>query len=226
MAHRVGRVCVVGSSNVDLIAYTDRLPLPGETVLGSHFSQGFGGKGANQAVQAARLGSHVVMVTKLGEDSYGAQTRDNYAANSIDLTHVLSTPLVSSGLAPITVDKHGTNCIIVIPGANDLLSEQDVRDAVRSIESCAVLMCQNEVPLATTKEALRLGKERGLTTIFNVAPAPPSLPDDVLQYESMPSLTLSTMHGSRESRHHHHHHRHRHLARILLRCADWSTFSA
>src|SRR5262249_3857227 len=123
------RICVVGSSNTDLFFRTPRLPRPGETLLGHDFQVGFGGKGANQAVMAARLGANVTMVTRVGKDAFGEQTLANFRREGIDTTFVLVDEKRPTGVASIVVDANAQNAIIVIPGANEQLSPQDVRRA-------------------------------------------------------------------------------------------------
>jgi ribokinase len=113
-------VVVVGSTNIDLITYADRLPDDGETVVGSSFRSGFGGKGANQAVVAARFGAAVAMVNAVGDDDYGTATLANFVAEGIATEHVVRVP-GSSGVAPIWVDAKGANRIIIVPGANLLV---------------------------------------------------------------------------------------------------------
>jgi ribokinase len=172
---------MVGSSNIDLIARVPRLPMPGETLIGSTFQMGFGGKGANQAVMAAKLGAQVSVVTKLGRDIFGDDTLKNYQKFGIDTTHVLFDDVRFSGVAPIAVDQNtGQNSIIIVPGANDGLSPADVRAASAAIQTAQILICQLEIPLETTLEAFRVAKEvDGVTTILNPAPAAP-LPDELI----------------------------------------------
>ncbi|MGQ9907325.1 MAG: ribokinase [Candidatus Flexifilum sp.] len=174
---------MVGSSNIDLIARVPRLPAPGETLIGSKFQMGFGGKGANQAVMAARLGAQVSVVTRVGRDIFGEDTVKNYRKFGIDTTYVLFDDERFSGVAPITVDENtGQNSIIIVPGANDGLSPADVRAAASVIQSADALICQLEVPIATTHEALRVAREapKRVLTIFNPAPAA-EFPDDLLR---------------------------------------------
>lgn len=172
MLHSKPKICVVGSSNYDLIAYTDRLPKLGETIHGDRFQMGFGGKGANQAVTAAKLGADVTMITKLGKDIFGEQTLENFKSLAINTDHVYFTNKASSGVAPISVDKEGNNSIIVVAGANNLLSKSEVESARETIAKSNVLICQMEISLETTIRALEIAKEEGVTTIFNPAPAP------------------------------------------------------
>ena len=175
------KICVVGSSNLDLISYVPRLHRMGETLHGDRFQMGFGGKGANQAVMAARLGGDVVMVTKVGDDIFGQDTRRNYAQVGIDTTHVHVTDQAFSGVAPICVDADGNNSIVIVAGANDLLTAAEVEAARSAIAAASVLVCQLEVPLATTLAALRIARAEGVTTIFNPAPARSDLPDEIYQ---------------------------------------------
>jgi ribokinase len=178
-------VVVVGSSNMDLIAYAPRLPAPGETLMGARFQTGYGGKGANQAVAAARLGASVAMVARVGGDVFGADMLANFAAQGIDVSHVLRTDGVSSGVAPIAVDDAGRNAIIVVPGANALLTPADVDAAAPMIRGARVLLCQLEVPLETSLRALTIARAAGVVTILNPAPAPESLPDDLLRVSDL-----------------------------------------
>jgi len=173
------RICVVGSSNVDLLARVPRLPRLGETLVGRTFHLGYGGKGANQAVMAARLGAEVAMVTRVGRDVFGDGMRRNYGAQGIDTTHVLVDDERFSGVAPIFVDDAAQNVVVIIPGANLGLSADDVRRAAAVIRGVDVLIGQLEVPVETTREAVRLARAGGVRTILNPAPAAP-LPDDLL----------------------------------------------
>lgn len=170
---------------MDLIAYTPRLPAPGETLMGTRFQTGYGGKGANQAVAAARLGAAVAMVARVGGDVFGADMLANFAAQGIDVARVLRTEGVSSGVAPIAVDDAGRNAIIVVAGANALLTPADVDAAAPAIRRARVLLCQLEVPLETSLRALTLAREAGVLTILNPAPAPEALPDAMLRVSDL-----------------------------------------
>ena len=124
------KLCVVGASNIDLISYAPRLPKLGETIPGTRFQMGFGGKAANQAVMAAKLGGDVTIVTKVGQDIFGDNTRKNYTTHGIDTTYVYTTAESFTGVAPIWVEEaSGNNAIIVALGANDLLSPDDIEQA-------------------------------------------------------------------------------------------------
>ncbi len=172
------RICMVGSSNTDLIARVDRLPEPGETLHGHDFRVGFGGKGANQAVMAARLGAEVSVITKLGRDTFGEETLFNYRHQGIDTAHVLFDDKQASGVALITVNENnGQNSIVIAPGANDALTPEDVESARSAITRSQVVLCQFEIPLKTTLAALRIAREAHVTTVFNPAPAPTDTED-------------------------------------------------
>jgi ribokinase len=169
-------VAVVGSLNIDLIAYTARVPGAGETVLGQRFQMGFGGKGANQAVMAARLGARVAMVGALGDDVYAGMTFDNLSAQGVDARDVERVP-GSSGVAPIWVEPDGTNRIIVVSGANDLVDPAAASAAIRSMDRLDVVIGQLEIPQRVTLAAFRAARERGAITILNPAPAAPLDPE-------------------------------------------------
>jgi ribokinase len=173
------KICVVGAANLDLISYVPRLPRMGETLHGSRFHMGFGGKGANEAVMAAKLGAEVAMVTKLGRDIFGENTLQNFKSWGIDTRHVLFTEEAFSGVAPIAVDSDGHNAIIIVTGANDLLTEQEIEAARPAIASARILVCQLEIPLNITLAAMRIAREEKVTTIFNPAPARPELPAEL-----------------------------------------------
>jgi ribokinase len=173
---------MVGSSMMDLIARVPRLPSAGETIAGSEFHMGFGGKGSNQAVMAARLGAQVTVVVKLGRDPFGESTLQNYRDQGIDTRFVGFDDELFSGVAPITVDENsGQNVVIVVPGANASLSIEDVTAAEDAIRDSAVLLCQLETPIATTLAAFRVAKESQKTlALLNPAPAA-ELPSELLQ---------------------------------------------
>ncbi|HJO92594.1 MAG TPA: ribokinase [Victivallales bacterium] len=182
MDNKSPRICVVGSSNYDLVAYTDRIPKLGETIHGNKFEMGFGGKGANQAVTAAKLGANVTMITKLGEDVFGKQTLENFEKCGVNTDYVYFTDKASSGVAPITVNKEGNNSIIVIAGANNLITEEEVEAARPTIAASKAVICQMETLLNVTKRAMQIAREEGVTTIFNPAPAPEDgFPEEILK---------------------------------------------
>lgn len=174
------KVCVVGSSMIDLISKAPRLPKLGETLVGQAFHMGYGGKGANQAVMAAKLGARVTMVTKLGRDVFGEGTLKNYREQGIDTTYVMFDETRFSGVAPIFVDDNAQNFIVIVPGANLGLSPADAQAARAVILAADLLVCQLEVPVETTLEAFRIAKSGNVRTILNPAPAAP-IPDELLQ---------------------------------------------
>src|SRR6266511_5274356 len=172
------RICVVGSSNMDLIVRTAHLPQPGETRRARSFATCHGGKGGNQAVMAARLGAKVTMIGKVGRDAFGEKLRRGYEAEGIDTTHLFEGK-EPTGMAVIAVDDRGDNSILLFPGANMELDPGEVTAASDAIKNADVLLCQFEVPLETTCHALRLAHEAKVLPILNPAPfqlLPPALP--------------------------------------------------
>ena len=163
-------IAVVGSLNIDLVSYVARVPAAGETVIGDRFQMGFGGKGANQAVMAARLGARVSMVGALGDDVYASMTFDNLQAQDVDSRHVARVA-GSSGVAAIWVEGDGQNRIIVVPGANDLVDPRVAAGAVRSLAGVRVVVGQLEIPQRVTTAAFEAAREFGAITILNPAPA-------------------------------------------------------
>lgn len=180
-------IFVIGACNTDLITYAERHPLPGETLRGDKFVTGFGGKGANQAVQAAALlGSNsqtsVFMLGKVGTDAFGEKTLENFAKRGVSTKYVHTTSEASSGVAPIVVSASGQNSILIVGGANDLLTVEEVRSASDDILGADWLLAQLEIPLPITLEAFKIAKSRPdarVRTILNTAPAmaPPLSPD-------------------------------------------------
>jgi ribokinase len=175
------KVCVVGAANIDLISYVPRLPHLGETLHGTTFRMGYGGKGANQAVMAAKLGASVSMVTKLGRDTFGEGTLANFRAMGVDTGLVTFTDEASSGVAPIFVDPSGSNAIVIVTGANDLITEREIDQARPAMAAAGVVVCQLEIPFGTTLTALRAARAEGTRTILNPAPARADLPEELLQ---------------------------------------------
>ncbi|MCF8482224.1 MAG: ribokinase [Rhodospirillum sp.] len=169
------KIAVVGSNMVDLITYTDRMPNPGETIEAPRFEMGCGGKGANQAIAAARLGAQVMMVTKVGDDIFADNTIRNFETSGIDTRFVERVPGTSSGVAPIFVDPTGENSILIIKGANAKLSPADVDRAEEALKDCALIVMQLEVPLETVYHTVALGARHGIETLLNPAPAPAEL---------------------------------------------------
>lgn len=174
-------VCVVGAALIDLISYVPRLPALGETLHGTDFRTGFGGKGANQAVMAAKLGASVSMVTKLGRDTFGDDMLANFRSLGIDTTFVSFDDSASSGVAPIAVDPNGDNSIIIVTGANERMTAADVEHARPAIAAADVLVCQLEIPHEVTLAALAVAQEESTFAILNPAPAVRELPREAYE---------------------------------------------
>lgn len=174
------KICVVGSCMIDLISRVPRLPKLGETMFGHEFQIGYGGKGANQAVMAAKLGAKVTMVAKVGRDVFGEGTVNNFRENGIDPTWVRFDPERFSGVAPIFVDDNAQNFVVIVPGANTSLTPADVQSAREVILAADILICQLEIPVESTLEAFRIAKSGAVRTILNPAPAAP-IPDELLK---------------------------------------------
>ncbi len=170
------RIGVVGSTNMDLTTTVERMPVWGETVLAKHFETSFGGKGANQAVAAAKLGAGVVMVSNLGDDTLGGSALDNFHSFGIDTHHVRRIPNQSTGTATILVDEaSGDNAILIVAGANGDLSSADVDAASEALKRCDLILLQLEIQLETAYTAIRFGRQNGVKTVLNPAPARRSL---------------------------------------------------
>ena len=175
------KIVVIGSSNTDMVIKSDRLPKPGETILGGNFLMNHGGKGANQAVAAARLGGNVTFVCKIGNDIFGNQAIEMFRKEKIDTAYVGISPEEPSGIALINVDKKGENCIVVASGANGTLSVDDIQHAEPAIKQASIVIMQLETPMDSVSYAAKVAKKNGVTVILNPAPAPcAQLPDDLL----------------------------------------------
>lgn len=170
-------IAVVGSINVDLTVLTDAFPKPGETIFGREFHLGFGGKGANQAVAASLCGARVSMIARVGDpstnDLFGPASIANLQSFGVDTRHVLATPCVSTGVAPIFVDSAGQNRILVIKGANDRLTPADIDAASDTLRGADYIVLQFEIPLETVFHTLRFARAHNIRTILNPAPAHP-----------------------------------------------------
>src|SRR3977135_611380 len=164
---------VVGSANVDLTTFNDVFPRPGETIFGKKFDLGFGGKGANQAVAARLCGANVGMGAKGGSDLFGPATIKNFESQGIDATYVRIAESVSSGVAPIFVDPTGQNRIIVVKGAKDTLSPEDVYASAPLLRRADTIIMQFEIPLRTVYHTVKFAKADGIRCILNPAPAQP-----------------------------------------------------
>lgn len=169
-------VVVVGSLNMDLVTRAERLPCPGETVFGQSFGTVHGGKGANQAVAASRLGAQVAMIGCVGSDAYGVQLREGLEAENIDCQAVRTVTQGVSGVALIVVDANSQNTIVVVPGTNGCLASQDIIAFDGMLQETKVIICQLEVPMETVGHTLKRGRELDKIVILNPAPASGPLP--------------------------------------------------
>jgi ribokinase len=175
----MSRIVVIGSSNTDMVVKSPKLPAPGETILGGSFLMNPGGKGANQAVAAARLKGNVTFVTKTGNDLFGDQSKHLFDIEGIDTRYIVRDPKNPSGIALITVDQHGENCIVVAPGSNGTLSPFDIDDAVYGNDPSDVFLMQLEIPVSTVEYVAQKMSLKGNRVILNPAPAR-ELPRDLL----------------------------------------------
>lgn len=189
-------IVVIGSSNTDMVVKTSHLPAGGETVLGGDFFMNPGGKGANQAVAAARYGNRVVFVAKTGDDMFGATVREGMKQDGIITDYVFVDKQHPSGVALITIDSAAENCIVVASGANMHLNETDIDAAADEIRHADVVLMQLECPVATVEYAARMAAEAGVKVILNPAPAP----TEPLSEELMKNLFLITPNRSEASR--------------------------
>jgi ribokinase len=172
-------IIVIGSSNTDMVIKSAHLPAPGETILGGEFFMNPGGKGANQAVAAAKLGGEVVFVAKVGDDIFGQEAVQGFKNEGINTDFIVVDPRNPSGVATIMVDDQGENCIAVASGANGTLSPADIDNALAQIDAADVLLMQLETPIPTIDYAASAGSEKWKTIILNPAPAQ-ALSDDLL----------------------------------------------
>ncbi|HYE10317.1 MAG TPA: ribokinase [Patescibacteria group bacterium] len=164
-------ITVVGSLNMDLVTYTGRMPVIGETIIGKSFKQIPGGKGANQADAIAKLGAKVRMIGCVGSDDMGNTLLESLNNDGVDITRIKKVEGISTGIASITVDSAANNCIIVVSGANNMLSADDIRTSYDALQNSDVVVAQLEVPIETVKYVLSTAKQLGKLTILNPAPA-------------------------------------------------------
>lgn len=169
----MSRIIVVGSSNIDMTAMVDSLPRPGETIGGARFIQANGGKGANQAVAAARLGGDVMFATCVGNDLNGKALKEVFAADGINTRNHKLTDEAPTGTALIMVDKYAENCIAVAPGANGCLTPEDMDAMEADFAEAEILLVQLEVPMPTVCKAVELAAKHGLKVVLNPAPVAP-----------------------------------------------------
>jgi ribokinase len=176
-------ITVVGSIFMDLICYADRLPKPGETLGGTDFQAGYGGKGANQCISAQRLGAKTAFVGKLGKDAYGKQYYENFVSEGVSVEGIVFEEDVPTGVASIMVgNDNGENFIVIVEGATKLVSPSYVKETGEAlIASSKIVVCQLEIPPESSLTALRLAKEKRVRTIFNPAPAVSGLPEEIFR---------------------------------------------
>jgi len=165
------RVAVVGSINMDLVVRAERLPQPGETIRGSDFQTVPGGKGANQAVAAARLGAETRMVGRVGADDFGRRLRKSLADNGVDAAHVTTDREHPTGIALIVVQGSGENSIVVVGGANAAFAPGNLRRAMGAIEAADVVLLQLEIPFETVAAVIEAARKAGVRTILDAGPA-------------------------------------------------------
>ena len=194
-------VLIVGSSNTDMTVELPTIPLAGETILGSNFRESAGGKGANQAVAASRLGANTTFITALGDDNLGVMTLDRFKKENINTDYIYIKEGIHSGVALIFVDKTGENCIGVASGANGKLTKDDIQKAKNAFVDASVVVLQLEIPMETVIEAAKLAKENNAKVILNPAPMQ-ELPKELLENVDIitPNETeLATFAGNYES---------------------------
>ncbi len=175
----MSHIVIVGSLNIDLVVRVPHMPEPGETVLGVGFQQIPGGKGANQAVGAARMGAKVTIIGRIGSDDFGRELTENLSREGIDISNVTVDENEPSGIAMITVDEQGQNSIVVSSGANMALTPEEIRSAWQSISDIDVVVMSLEIPLGCIEEAVRLAVQDNVKVVLNPAPAQ-KLSDELL----------------------------------------------
>lgn len=173
------RITVVGSVNMDLVFSTPRMPVVGETVQGQEFHQFPGGKGANQAVAAARLGADVTLIGRVGDDNFGDDLLACLVDDGVDISYLSRQANMATGVAGILVDGEGHNSIVITPGANQQLTVTDIDAAAAAIKFAGSLVCQLETPLSTVTRAIEIAQQSDVPVIFNPAPMQP-LSDELL----------------------------------------------
>src|SRR6185312_3548096 len=174
-------IVVIGSTNTDMVIMSEHLPTPGETILGGSFFMNPGGKGANQAVAAQRLGGNVTFIAKTGNDIFGERSAQLFKDEGINADFLLTDPVNPSGVALITIDKNAENTIVVASGANASLYPADLEPAIDAIKNAAIVLMQLEIPLDTVLYAAEMATTNGAKVVLNPAPACP-LPDTLFQH--------------------------------------------
>lgn len=192
---RSSEIVIVGSTNMDMVVNTDRIPVPGETILAKEFFMNPGGKGANQAVAVARLGGNTIFVTKIGNDVFGHQSVQLFDDEGIDTRHILADSELPSGVALITVDKIGENSIVVAAGANGNLHSKDLNeDILNDISRAKILLMQLEIPIETVNYLAKFASSKGVKVVLNPAPMA-NVSEDLLKclYAITPNSTEAEM---------------------------------
>ena len=174
----MSKIVVIGSSNTDMVIKTSKFPVPGETILGGEFFMFSGGKGANQAVAAARMGAEVILICKTGNDIFGQRAIDEFKKEGIITAYIQKDNNTASGTALILVDDNGENEIVVAPGANETLTAIEIQAAEKVIAGATILLLQLEIPVNSVLFAAKKGYEAGTKVILNPAPAQ-KLPDEI-----------------------------------------------
>lgn len=178
----MGKILVIGSLNVDMVMKVDHMPVAGETILCDGMKLVAGGKGANQACAAGRLGTDVIMLGAIGNDAYGEMQRQSLLQSGVDVSGLLTKEKVSTGTAFITVNKEGNNSIVVVQGANAQFTPEDIEAHRNLIEECEIVILQLEIPMDTVLYAVKLARKLGKIVLLDPAPAPEHFPEELYQY--------------------------------------------
>ena len=178
----MGKILVIGSLNIDMVMKVDHMPTAGETILCDGMKLVAGGKGANQACAAGRLGTDVTMLGAIGNDSHGEMQRDSLQRSGVDVSGLITKERVSTGTAFITVNKEGNNSIVVVQGANAQFTPEDIEAHRDLLEECEIVILQLEIPMDTVLYAVKLARTLGKTVILDPAPVPEHFPEELYQY--------------------------------------------
>ena len=178
----MGKILVIGSLNIDMVMKVDHMPTAGETILCDGMKLVAGGKGANQACAAGRLGTDVTMLGAIGNDSHGEMQRDSLQRSGVDVSGLITKESVSTGTAFITVNKEGNNSIVVVQGANAQFTPEDIEAHRDLLEECEIVILQLEIPMDTVLYAVKLARTLGKTVILDPAPVPEHFPEELYQY--------------------------------------------
>ena len=178
----MSKILVIGSLNIDMVMRVDHMPAAGETILCDGMKLVAGGKGANQACAAGRLGTDVTMLGAIGNDSHGEMQRDSLQRSGVDVSGLITKERVSTGTAFITVNKEGNNSIVVVQGANAQFTPEDIEAHRDLLEECEIVILQLEIPMDTVLYAVKLARTLGKTVILDPAPVPEHFPEELYQY--------------------------------------------